>query len=50
MQSAWPHIKLLWQAYSLTTVTQGSKGQTVGGQWAAEGSILIISLNETGHH
>lgn len=30
--------------------SSGSKGQTVGGQWAAEGSILIISLNETGHH
>lgn len=27
-----------------------SKGQTVGGQWAVGGSILIISLNETGHH
>lgn len=27
-----------------------SKGQTVGSQWAAAGSILIISLNDTGHH
>lgn len=25
MQSSWPHIKLFWQAYSLTTVAPGPK-------------------------